>query len=35
MANCIDGFVHPIPREHLDAYRHLVAAVAEICAWLR
>ena len=30
MAEYIDGFVHPIPRDRLDAYRRLVEAVAEI-----
>ena len=30
MPNYIDGFVHPIPRDRLDEYMRLVAAVAEI-----
>jgi len=30
MANYIDGFVFPIPRDHLDDYKHLVESVAEI-----
>lgn len=30
MADYVDGFVHPIPRAHLPAYRRLVEAVAEI-----
>lgn len=30
MANYIDGFVLPIPRENLDNYKRVVEAVAEI-----
>lgn len=30
MSHYIDGFVHPIPRHHLDEYKLLVAAIAEI-----
>ena len=30
MAHYIDGFVLPIPRRHLDRYRRLVEATAEI-----
>lgn len=30
MANYIDGFVLPIPRDRLDDYRRLVESVAEI-----
>lgn len=30
MSTYIDGFVHPIPRDRFEDYRHLVAAVAEI-----
>ena len=30
MANYIDGFVHPIPRNRLDNYKCLVESVAEI-----
>jgi uncharacterized protein YbaA (DUF1428 family) len=30
MAHYIDGFVLPIPREHLDVYKRLVEATAEI-----
>lgn len=30
MPRYIDGFVHPIPRDRLDDYKSLVAAVAEI-----
>lgn len=30
MANYIDGFVLPISRDHLDDYKRLVAAVADI-----
>lgn len=30
MSHYIDGFVHPIPRDRLDEYKRLVAAVAEI-----
>jgi uncharacterized protein YbaA (DUF1428 family) len=32
MANYVDGFVLPVPRRHLDEYRRLVEAAAEI--WL-
>lgn len=30
MPNYIDGFVHCIPRDQLDEYKRLVAAVAEV-----
>ena len=30
MSHYIDGFVHPIPRDRLDAYKKLVVEVAEI-----
>ncbi len=30
MANYIDGFVLPIPREHLDEYQRVVQAVGEV-----
>ena len=30
MSHYIDGFVHPIPRDRLEEYKRLVAAVAEI-----
>jgi len=30
MANYIDGFVLPIPRDHLNEYKRVVEAVAEI-----
>ncbi|PCI79346.1 MAG: RNA signal recognition particle [SAR86 cluster bacterium] len=30
MSHYIDGFVHPIPRDRLDEYKRLVAAVAKI-----
>ena len=30
MAHYIDGFVLPVPRDHLDEYKRIVEAVAEI-----
>jgi len=30
MSHYVDGFVHPIPRDQLEEYKRLVAAVAEI-----
>ena len=30
MANYIDGFVLPVPRKHLDEYRHAAETIAEI-----
>ena len=30
MANYIDGFVLPIPQEHLNQYKHVAETVAEI-----
>ena len=30
MAKYIDGFVHPIPRDHLNEYKHLVESITEI-----
>ncbi len=30
MANYIDGFVLPIPRKHVDEYRKVAAAIADI-----
>ena len=30
MAKYIDGFVLPIPRDHLNEYKHLVETIAEI-----
>ena len=30
MSTCIDGFVHPIPRNRVDEYKLLVAKVAEL-----
>ena len=30
MSHYVDGFVHPIPRDRLEEYKRLVAAVAEI-----
>ena len=30
MAKYIDGFIHPIPRDHLNEYTHLVESIAEI-----
>ncbi len=30
MANYVDGFVLPIPRDRLDAYQRVVAAVAKV-----
>ena len=30
MANYVDGFVLPIPRQHLDEYQRVAQAVAEI-----
>ncbi len=30
MANYIDGFVLPVPRDHLDEYKTLVEAIAKI-----
>lgn len=30
MTNYIDGFVLPIPQEHLDEYKHVAEQVAEI-----
>ena len=30
MAKYIDGFVLPIPRDHINEYKHLVESIAEI-----
>lgn len=30
MSNYVDGFVHPVPRNKLEAYKRLVAEVAQI-----
>ena len=30
MAKYIDGFVYPIPRDHLNEYKHLVESITEI-----
>lgn len=30
MAHYIDGFVHPVPRVHLDTYKHVAKHVADI-----
>jgi len=30
MANYIDGFIHPIPKTHLDTYKLVAEEVAEI-----
>ena len=30
MANYIDGFVHPVPRKHLDEYQKVAIEVAKI-----
>ncbi|ALO44960.1 DUF1428 domain-containing protein [Pseudohongiella spirulinae] len=30
MSHCIDGFVHPVPRDRLDDYKNLVMEVAKI-----
>ena len=30
MTNYIDGFIHPVPRKHLNQYRQVAETVAEI-----